>query len=94
MPHNRRTVAANEAATWFDQVARRTTVPRMHFWVNEARRVPARRLVDAMIAFVETSQEELVARYMHIVPQSHAHTASDLQHVRTHVLMLPPGPVA
>jgi len=56
--------------------------------------VPARRLVDAMIAFVETSQEELVARYMHIVPQSHAHTASDLQCVRTHVLMLPPGPVA
>jgi len=94
VPHNRRTVAANEAATWFDQVARRTTVPRMHFWVNEARRVPARRLVDAMIAFVETSQEELVARYMHIVPQSHAHTASDLQYVRTHVLMLPPGPVA
>lgn len=94
VPRNRRSVAANEAATWFDQVARRTTLPRIHFWVNEARRVPARRLVDAMIAFVETSQEELVARYMHVVPQSHAHTASDLQYVRTHVLMLPPGPVA
>lgn len=94
VPHNRRSVAANEAATWFDQVARRTTLPRIHFWVHEARRVPARRLVDAMVAFVETSQEELVARYMHAVPQSHAHTASDLQYVRTHVLMLPPGPVA
>ena len=94
VPRNRRSQVASDAATWFDQTARRTTLPRMHFWVHEARRVPARRLVDAMIDFVDTSQDELVARYMHVVPQSQAHTASDLQRVRTHVLMLPQGQVA
>jgi hypothetical protein len=94
VPRNRRSQAASEAGKWFDQVARRTTLPRMHFWVREARRVPARRLVDAMIEFVDTPQDELVARYMHVVPQSDAHTASDLQRAVTHVLMLPSGPVA
>ena len=94
VPRNRRSEVAIQGAKWFDQTARRTTLPRMHFWVHEARRVPARRLVDAMIDFVDTPQETLVARYMHVVPQSHTHTESDLKRVVTHVLMLPQGPVA
>ena len=44
-------------------------------------RAACRPLVDAMIEFVDTRQETLVARYMHVVPQSQAHTESDLKRV-------------
>ena len=56
--------------------------------------MPAPRLVDAMVEFVDTRQEQLVAKYTHLVPQSQAHTESDLYSVPRDVLMLPHGPVA
>ena len=73
---------------------RRTLLPRLHFWVHASRRVPAPRLVDVLLEFVETSHDDLVARYMHHVPQSHAHTPSDLDCATRDAFKLPHGPVA
>ena len=93
-PPNRRSQKAIDAAKWFDQTGRRTLLPRLHFWVHASRRVPAPRLVDVLLEFVETSHDDLVARYMHHVPQSHAHTPSDLDCATRDAFKLPHGPVA